>query len=64
MARAMASSSASLILRTSSLRSLSMRSASVSPDSLGLSLPSALAYQFRSRPCCHRPTGALRLWPR
>jgi hypothetical protein len=55
IAASIASSSASFSLRFSSL----IRSASAAFDS-----SSPLAYQFRSRPCCQRPTGAMSEWPR
>jgi hypothetical protein len=47
-----ASSSASLILRSSSLR--------FSASLMASALVSPLAYQFRSFPFCQRPTGAIR----
>lgn len=55
-ARNISSSSLCLILRISSLR---LSASDISSPSL-----SALAYQLRSLPFCHRPTGAIREWPR
>jgi hypothetical protein len=60
-ALAMASSSASLTFLNSSFL-FSRSSAAISSGVLCAS--SAFAYQFKSLPFCHRPTGAMSEWPR